>query len=487
MPLQDFRGYLRKSSFCLAMWVGCMSAQVGSAAMVWSDPDARVTHNTPVGTDMLGGVVKRDDTASDALYFKFRVDPLSDAASEEYYAVFQLYEGDEPRLAIGNAPEAWAYSAWYTSEMGPSNKLAGEFNLASAQPEAAGLGVYKPYELPQNGVSRIIVFKVQFLPEGDDLVTVWLNPNLTQGATEDNQKPQLTTRFKANAAFNQLRLRHEGKGNGWRFSEMAISSTFSDFVVVRFWQTWWFITACSFVVFGIVVTSVRMVEKRKYQQRIRLAEQERALERERARIAQDLHDDLGSSLTRIALLSDALRSENQSPQQLVANTEKIRQTAAQTVRALEEIVWAVRPGSDSLQSLVEYIAHFANELFEGSQTRCRLNLPHDLPNLPLPPEMRHNIFLVVKEALTNVLKHSGAREVHVHARATENTMEFVVADDGEGFSGSKDNVTDKRNGLTNMHRRAETMNGKLNLESTSKGTTVSLVVPVVSPTRKKIN
>ena len=88
------------------------------------------------------------------------------------------------------------------------------------------------------------------------------------------------------------------------------------------------------------------------------------------------------------------------------------------MRALEEIVWAVRPGSDSLQSLVEYIAHFANELFEDNPTRCRLDLPHDLPTRPLPPDMRHNIFLIVKEALTNALKHAGAKEVRVQAKVS---------------------------------------------------------------------
>src|SRR6185369_13662525 len=143
---------------------------------------------------------------------------------------------------------------------------------------------------------------------------------------------------------------------------------------------------------------------------------ERALERERSRIARDLHDDLGSLLTRISLLSGLLQQEKDNPTQVEANAVKITQSANQTVRALEEIVWAVRPGSDSLQSLVEYIAHFANELFEGAGAKCRLDLPHDLPPRPLPPEVRHNIFLVVKEALTNALKHSGADEVRVQAK-----------------------------------------------------------------------
>lgn len=477
---------LRETSL-MAGWICAfmliVSTVTARAAVLWSDPDARVIHNTPVGTDILGGGVKRDDKASDALYFKFRVDPLSDAASEPYYAVFQLFEGHSPRLAVGNAPEAWGYSAWYVAGIGPSNKLDGEYNLASSQPEAAGLGVFKPYELPSHNQERTIVFKVQFVPDTDDLVTVWLNPDLAHGATEENQLPALVTKFKANATFDQLRLRHKGNGNGWIFSDMAVATSFNDFVVVRFWQTWWFMAVSATVLLGAVTTIVRLAEKRKYQRRLRLAEQERALERERSRIARDLHDDLGSSLTRIALLSDLLRAENQSLKQVQANAEKVSQAAAQTVKALEEIVWAVRPGSDSLQSLVEYIAHFSNEMFGGSGTRCRLNLPHDLPPMPLPPEMRHNIFLVVKEALTNVLKHSKAREVHVHARANANTLEFIVQDDGAGFTPEQADANNKRNGLANMQRRAEAMNGKLTVNSTQKGTTVTLLVTILPATR----
>ncbi len=124
------------------------------------------------------------------------------------------------------------------------------------------------------------------------------------------------------------------------------------------------------------------------------------------RIAQDLHDDLGSSLTRISLLSGLARQDRDQAEQVEVHVNKIAQSAAQTLRALEEIVWALRPGSDTLQSLADYIAHFASELFEGDRLRCRLDLPADLPTVALPPEMRHNIFLIVKEALTNALKHS---------------------------------------------------------------------------------
>jgi signal transduction histidine kinase len=461
-----------------AWWSG--GALSVRAAVLWSDPSPRVIHNTPDGLDILAGAAKRDDTASDALYFKFRVDPLSDAATEEYYAVFHLFEGEEPQLAVGNAPEAWGYSAYYTAETGPSNAVPGEFNLMSSQPEAAGLGAFKPYEVVRHNKERTIVFKVQYLPGADDLVTVWLSPKLTGSASEEGQPANLTTKFKANGAFNQLRLRHGGNGNGWIFSDMAVATSFSDFVTVRFWQTWWFIVLIALAVLATVVITVRLSERRKFQRRLQKAEQERALERERGRIAQDLHDDLGSSLARISLLSGLAREDKDDPQQMMSHLNKIAQAADETVRALEEIVWAVRPGSDSLQSLVEYIAHFSNELFEGNRTRCRLDLPHDLPQLPLPPDMRHNIFLVVKEALTNVIKHAHAKEVHVQAKVAGQLLEFVVQDDGQGFEVGRNAHESNHNGLANMNRRAVTMGGQLIMQSTKEGTAVRLVVPIAA-------
>ena len=164
--------------------------------------------------------------------------------------------------------------------------------------------------------------------------------------------------------------------------------------------------------------TVRVVEKRKYQLQLQRAEQESALERERARIAQDLHDDLGSSLTRISLLSGLLRADKDNPEQVEMHAAKFRSPPTRRSARWRKLSGRCGRGSDTLQSLVDYIAHFANELFEGTATRCRLDLPHDLPARPLPPDVRHNIFLIVKEALTNVLKHAWRREVTVQAKVT---------------------------------------------------------------------
>ena len=259
---------------------------------------------------------------------------------------------------------------------------------------------------------------------------------------------------------------------------MAIATDFNDFIVVPFWETWWFTSLLAVSLLTGVAGTVRIVEKKKYQLQLQRAEQERALERERARIAQDLHDDLGSSLTRISLISGLLMADRNNPDQVAAHVSKLSSSADHAVRALEEIVWAVRPGSDTLQGLVEYIAHVGNEMFESNSTRCRLDLPAELPAIPLPPELRHNVFLVVKEALTNVLKHANAREVHVQAQAAAGSIEIVVQDDGVGFdSGGAE--WRSGNGMGNMRRRAQAIGGAFAVDSQKgQGTVIRLGFPL---------
>ncbi|MGH7978226.1 MAG: sensor histidine kinase, partial [Limisphaerales bacterium] len=200
------------------------------AVLLWSDLGNTQVHETGIGTDILGGVLQRDDSSTGTLYFKFHVDPVSDANTELYSAAFQLFEGKHERLAIGNALNAWAYSAFNTGETGPSNQVVEYIDLNSSNPEPSGIGTFHNYELVHSGIERTIVFKVQYVPGGDDLVTVWLNPDLGPDATEASQPQSLTTQFKANASFDQIHLRHSGGGDGWVFSEMAIATSFSDFV-----------------------------------------------------------------------------------------------------------------------------------------------------------------------------------------------------------------------------------------------------------------
>jgi ligand-binding sensor domain-containing protein/signal transduction histidine kinase len=203
------------------------------AVILWNDPDSTLVHENGAGTDILGGAVKRDDSAYDTLYFKFHIDPLSDTNTEEYFSAFELYEGDAERLGIGNALKAWAYSAFFHSDdAGETNNLSGYIDLHTLNPESTTGGASGSYQYPRHGVGVTLVLKIQYIPGEDDLVTVWLNPDLGPGANEAYQPEGLTTRFNANGRFDEVRLRHAGRGGGWVFSDLAIATSFSDFVDV---------------------------------------------------------------------------------------------------------------------------------------------------------------------------------------------------------------------------------------------------------------
>ena len=202
----------------------------GHAVVLWSYYDPLTVKDNGSGMDLLGGAVKRDDTATDTLYFKFRVEPNSDETTEPYFAALELFEDDTERLGVGNAVDAWAYSVFFPGAQSSGVPPAGYLDLHSIHPDSNAVAHLATYQCPRRGEPITIVFKVQYVPNGEDLVTVWLNPDLGPGANEINQPEALTTRFNVNASFDELRLRHGGNGGGWEFRDIAIATAFSDFV-----------------------------------------------------------------------------------------------------------------------------------------------------------------------------------------------------------------------------------------------------------------
>lgn len=241
----------------------------------------------------------------------------------------------------------------------------------------------------------------------------------------------------------------------------------------RFWQTWWFLGFCGVAAFVAVGGTARYLTKRKMQRELETLERQHALERERARIAQDIHDDLGAGLTRITMLSDLTHVEREHPAEVKAYSEKISSTAREMVRAMDEIVWAVSPKNDTLNSLVEYLDLFADEFFENSKMRCLVERDAEFPNSNISAEVRHNVFLVFKESLNNTLKHSGAAEVRIHMGMVSGGFRIEIRDDGVGFDlAARRGV---RHGLDNMSRRMREAGGCFDLWSEpGKGTKIIL-------------
>jgi ligand-binding sensor domain-containing protein/signal transduction histidine kinase len=246
----------------------------------------------------------------------------------------------------------------------------------------------------------------------------------------------------------------------------------------HFWQTWWFRTLALAALAGLAGGSARLVTQRKMQRQMELMERQHAIERERGRIAKDIHDDLGASLTRIMLLG--LRAENDLAErkEIGVHLKKIVNFSRGTIQAMDEIVWAVNPRNDNLDGLVGYLTEFATQFFQDTRIRCRLQMPVT-PQLTLSTEVRHDLFLVFKEALNNVLKHSQASEVHVEVFHAGSTVNIVIEDNGCGFDMTQGRNGRQGNGLRNMGKRMEALGGRMEITtSPGHGTKLQFAVRV---------
>jgi signal transduction histidine kinase len=251
------------------------------------------------------------------------------------------------------------------------------------------------------------------------------------------------------------------------------NGSFLDITVQpQFWQTWWFRAAAIACFLGIVVAAVRYLSTQKLLHQL-------ALEGERARIARDLHDQLGANLTQVALLGEMAETDKQSPAEVEAHARQISQTARETTHSLDEIVWAVNPSNDTLDGLINYACRYAQEYLVLAGLRYRADVPAQLPAIAIPPEVRHNIFLAFKEALNNAVRHALASEVRVRLRLQPGNLTLEIEDDGRGIGSLSGNAAQTGNGLRNMRRRMEDIHGEFSIApGTNKGTIVRLTIPI---------
>jgi len=254
----------------------------------------------------------------------------------------------------------------------------------------------------------------------------------------------------------------------------GVETLLKVFVPQPYWRMPWFWGGAFIVIVTFILGAIRYLVWHRMRREMLHLKNQRALERERLRIARDIHDDLGARVTQISLLG-ALSQDNPTfSEKARADFDRISKMARELVFALYQTVWAINPENDNLDALGNYLCQTVNQMCDQASIRCRFYML-DLPRgVPVSSQTRHNISMAVKEAVHNVIKHAKASEVSIHVVFNENLLTVSVQDNGCGF---QPGGSFAGNGLTNMKRRLEEVSGSCIIESLpGHGTTVRMRV-----------
>jgi signal transduction histidine kinase/ligand-binding sensor domain-containing protein len=252
-------------------------------------------------------------------------------------------------------------------------------------------------------------------------------------------------------------------------------------VLPYFWETWWFIGLFGMTALGGSAVAVHRLSTRELRRKLQGLERQRAIQEDRARIARDIHDDLGAGLTQITLFSELLRRA--PPDRVGEHVQQISETAHALTRAMDETVWALNPKNDTLESLISYICSFAQEYLRSANVKCRLEMPAQVPAAPVSSEIRHHLFVSTKEALNNILKHAAAAEVWLRLSVERETFSLTIEDDGQGMRAGQPGETNGSrlsggNGLNNLQTRMANVGGTCRCSAGTGGRGIRIVLEV---------
>lgn len=325
-----------------------------------------------------------------------------------------------------------------------------------------------------------ILFRT-FLDGHDD---AWSLPDMAR-TRQYSRLPPGAYRFRVTATSSD---------GHWNEAARSVAFIIKPFV----WQTAWFMALSGMLALGSAGLGGGLLARRRARRKLEAAKRqaserervltrEQAVERERSRIARDIHDDLGASLTQIALLSELTKADFADAEVAQEHVEDIFQTARTMTRSVDEIVWAVNPKNDTLEQFGEYLGQFAQDFLRSANVSCRLLFPAEMPTLVMTSALRHNLFLAVKEALKNVVCHSGAGEVSLEVSVDADTLVLVIRDNGCGIAAGAPAGPRPGggNGLANMRKRMRDIGGTLDIcGAEGRGTAVILRVPLDSACRQ---
>lgn len=230
-------------------------------------------------------------------------------------------------------------------------------------------------------------------------------------------------------------------------------------VPTLYYKTPWFIVLCSFVISVLLFGSIAWLYRRRMKARMAHLELLQKIELERIRIARDIHDDLGSRITQIRFVAEtALMAEKLPPE----HQETLHEIVEGTLDAgnhLHEIIWSVKTENDTLEALANYLLQTVDKLCSACNMRYRIDMPPELPKLPISSQVRYNIMMAIREAVTNALKHACASELFIHLHlAQDRTLTIRICDNGKGFDPSKEYDGE---GIKNIQGRIRDIHGKV--------------------------
>lgn len=241
-----------------------------------------------------------------------------------------------------------------------------------------------------------------------------------------------------------------------------------------YYQTWWFQGLAAALVLGGVVSLHRW--RLRGARWLHALQHQHAVASERARIAADLHDDLGARLSQLVLLAEMLNQQSPDSPQATHWRREVADSAREAAQAVTVAVWAADPECDRLDHLASFLIRYTERFLAPTNLACRFDFPSTVPELPITAPARHAVFLIFKEALHNIVRHAGARTARVGLALDEDRMVLRVEDDGKGFDPER--ATASGHGLRNMQGRAHQLGGVLRFERVpGGGTRVVLVVP----------
>lgn len=248
-------------------------------------------------------------------------------------------------------------------------------------------------------------------------------------------------------------------------------------VLPPWWQTWWFRLMIAGLLTGTAIGAARLYARRKVLAKTRELEQEHALNMERIRISKDVHDDIGSGLSKISLLSEIANrkiKENQAPSGDIDNISAISKELVDNMR---DLIWLLNPENTTLDSLAARIREYAADYLEGMDISVFFDFPEKVPSIGISRDVQRNILLTVKEAINNAVKHARASVVKISLAIENDLLSVSVADTGTGFEAG--GISGRGNGLRNMRHRIETIGGTCAIvSSANSGTRIQMSIPL---------